>query len=110
MRLFATLAVAGGLALGLALAASQAPAAAPARAVRIANFTFDPVVVQVPVGGTVTWTNADDSPHTVTAVDKSFRSRALDSDERFSFTFTRPGVYSYFCALHPMMTAKVVVG
>ncbi len=53
--------------------------------------------------------NDDDTPHTVRAVDGSFHSKALDTGDRYAFTFTRPGVYSYFCSLHPRMTAKVIV-
>jgi plastocyanin len=66
-------------------------------------------VVTVPVGATVTWVNGDDVPHTVVATDKSFRSKVLDTDDRFSFTFTRAGTYDYFCSIHPHMTGKVVV-
>ena len=77
--------------------------------ITISNFTFGPMEVTIPVGGTVTWVNGDDVPHTVRAVDGSFHSKPLDSDERFSFTFTRPGVYPYFCSIHPKMTAKVTV-
>ena len=101
------LALTAGSAAGAALAAASAPAAAPV--VSIGNFTFGPMTVTVPVGGKVTWVNADDVPHTVMAQDKSFRSKPIDTDERFSFTFTRPGVYSYFCSLHPRMTGKVIV-
>lgn len=85
-------------------------AAAPApNVVTIGNFTFAAPVVTVPVGTTVTWVNGDDVPHTVVATDKSFHSKVLDTDERFSFTFTRAGTYDYFCSIHPHMTGKVVV-
>jgi plastocyanin len=57
----------------------------------------------------VTWINADDSPHTVASNTKLFKSKALDTDDRFSFTFTTPGVYAYFCSVHPHMTGTVVV-
>jgi plastocyanin len=77
--------------------------------VTIGNFTFGPMAVTVPAGATVTWVNEDDVPHTVRAIDGAFHSRALDTDEKFSFTFNTPGVYSYFCSLHPKMTAKVIV-
>ena len=94
-----------------AMAAQPAPAAAaPAGAtVKIDNFVFGPEALTVSVGTTVTWINQDDIPHTVVANDKSFKSKVLDSDERFSFTFTRPGEYGYFCSLHPHMTGKVIV-
>lgn len=77
--------------------------------VGIDNFNFAPKSLSVPVGTTVTWTNRDDVPHTVTSRDKKFSSQALDTDERFTFTFTAPGTYAYFCAIHPIMTAEIVV-
>ena len=92
--------------------AISAPAPAPAPtpvAVHISNFTFGPKAVTVKVGTTVTWTNADDIPHTVVATDKSFRSKVLDTGQSFSFTFTKAGQFAYFCSLHPMMTGKVIV-
>ena len=79
--------------------------------VKIDNFSFTPAVLTVTVGSTVTWTNRDDIPHNV--VDKDdpniFKSKVLDTDEKFSFTFNKTGTYSYFCSLHPKMTGKVVV-
>jgi len=89
-------------------AAPNAPAMA-APAVHIANFTFGPVLLKVRVGQTVTWTNDDDIPHTVTANDHAFKSKVLDTGERFSFTFTRVGLFPYFCSLHPHMTGKIIV-
>ena len=84
---------------------SQGPAA-----VKIDNFSFGPATVDVPAGSTVTWTNRDDVPHVVTSDDnKLFKSQALDTNDRFSFTFTKPGTYNYYCAIHPKMTAKIVV-
>lgn len=77
--------------------------------VKIDNFTFGPVMLTVPVGTTVTWTNKDDIPHTVVSTDGAFKSKVLDTDEKFSFTFTKPGNYPYFCSIHPKMTGKVVV-
>ena len=76
--------------------------------VRIDNFTFSPQQLTVKAGTTVTWTNADDIPHTVTSL-PAFRSKALDTDDKFSFTFTTPGTYNYFCGLHPHMTGSIVV-
>lgn len=93
---------------GLAQAATT-PAATANPTITISNFTFGPMEITVPVGAAVTWLNGDDVPHTVRAIDGTFHSRPLDSDERFSFTFTRAGVYSYFCSIHPKMTAKVIV-
>ena len=60
-------------------------------------------------GTTVTWINADDAPHTVVSSTKLFKSSALDTEDKFSFTFTTPGTYEYFCSLHPHMTGTVVV-
>ena len=79
--------------------------------VKIDNFSFGPATLTVPVGTTVTWTNRDDIPHTVVSTDdaKAFKSKVLDTDERFSFTFDKPGTYPYFCSIHPKMTGKVIV-
>jgi plastocyanin len=102
------LALAGAAALAL-VAAPLAFAQPPAPTVAISNLTFGPQALTVPVGATVTWINQDDLPHTVTAVDKSFRSKPMDTGDKFSFTFAKPGEYAYFCSIHPMMTGKVVV-
>jgi plastocyanin len=77
--------------------------------VKIDNFSFGPTTLTVAAGTTVTWTNRDDIPHTVVSDDKVFKSKVLDTDEKFSFTFTNPGTYPYFCSIHPKMTGKVVV-
>jgi amicyanin len=77
--------------------------------VKIDNFSFGPATLTVAAGTTVTWTNRDDIPHTVVSDDKAFKSRVLDTDEKFSYTFTKPGTYGYFCSIHPKMTGKVVV-
>ena len=90
------------------LAAKASDQSAPAQ-VKIDNFSFGPASVTVAVGTTVTWTNNDDVPHTVVSDDMVFRSKALDTDDKFSYTFTKPGTYSYFCSVHPKMVAKVVV-
>jgi plastocyanin len=76
--------------------------------VTIDNFTFSPPELTVKVGDTVTWTNHDDIPHTVTSAGK-FRSKALDTDNSFSFTFASAGDYKYFCSLHPHMTGMIKV-
>jgi plastocyanin len=88
-------------------AKAQAPAA-PAE-VKIDNFSFTPQTLTVPVGTTVTWTNRDDIPHTVVSSDGVFKSKVRDTDEKFSYTFSKPGTYSYFCSLHPKMTGKILV-
>jgi plastocyanin len=78
--------------------------------VTIDNFSFAPATLTIPAGTEVIWVNHDDIPHTVVSDDKTtFKSRALDTDEKFSFTFTKPGIYTYFCSIHPKMTAKVIV-
>jgi len=79
--------------------------------VKIDNFSFTPVTLTVTAGTTVTWTNRDDIPHTVVSTDdpKTFKSKVMDTDENFSFTFTKPGTYAYFCSVHPKMTGTVVV-
>lgn len=94
-------------ALAAPVPAQPAPAAAT---VKIDNFTFGPQTVTVTAGTTVTWINQDDIPHTVVANDgKSFRSKVLDTGDRFSFTFARPGRFGYFCSIHPHMTGTVLV-
>ncbi|HXJ06523.1 MAG TPA: cupredoxin family copper-binding protein [Candidatus Acidoferrum sp.] len=77
--------------------------------VKIDNFSFGPAAITVSAGTTVTWTNRDDIPHTVVSTEKVFKSKVLDTDEKFSFTFTKAGEYPYFCSIHPKMTGKVVV-
>ena len=78
-------------------------------AVNIDNFVFGPQTITVPVGATVTWTNKDDIPHTSVSTDGVFKSKVLDTDEKFSYTFTKAGTYPYYCTIHPKMTGKVVV-
>lgn len=77
--------------------------------VKIDNFSFTPPTLTIPAGTKVTWVNADDIPHTVVADDKTFKSKVLDTDEAFTYTFAQPGTYSYFCSVHPKMTAKIIV-
>ena len=92
------------------LAMSPGDKSASAATVKIDNFSFGPANITIPAGTTVTWTNSDDVPHVVTSDDnKMFKSKALDTEDRFSFTFTKPGTYNYYCAIHPKMTARVVV-
>jgi len=86
--------------------ATPAPAAA---AVTIDNFTFKAPLVTVKPGTIVTWTNGDDIPHTVVSRDVLFKSKVLDTGDRFSFTFAKPGQFGYFCSLHPHMTGTIVV-
>jgi plastocyanin len=109
MNLTSTLvlgAMAGFFAGGIGMAS---PARAAKIEVTIDNFTFTPQQITVKAGDTVTWTNHDDIPHTVTSTTKVFNSTALDTDDKFAFTFVTPGSFSYFCALHPHMTGSIVV-
>ncbi len=82
---------------------------APATQVTIDNFTFGPDTLTIPVNSTVTWVNKDDIPHTVVATDGAFRSRAIDTDQTFSFKFDKPGTYTYYCSVHPKMVGKIIV-
>jgi plastocyanin len=101
--------VAGVLGCATGISLGAAFAGADDGAVKIDNFTFTPKSVTVKAGTTVTWTNQDDIPHTVTSTTKQFRSKALDTDDKFTFTFSTPGTYDYFCSLHPKMTGTIVV-
>ena len=98
--------------LGLAVAATILLGTVSARAeehkVTIDNFTFTPAQLTVKIGDTVTWTNHDDIPHTVVSAGK-YRSKTMDTDGTFSFTFTSAGDYKYFCSLHPHMTGMIKV-
>ncbi len=115
-------ALAGTLALSTfllpaALPAAQAESPSPpvtvtkvaSPQIRIENFQFNPTTVTVPVGTTVTWTNDDGTLHTVTSTTKVFSSAGLDEGGVYSYTFTNPGTYTYFCKLHPHMTGTIVV-
>ena len=100
-----------GSTVSLAIAAallSSTRARAEDTKVNIDNFTFEPNQLSVKVGTTVTWKNRDDIPHTVVSAGK-FRSKTLDTDDSFSFTFTSAGDYKYFCSLHPHMTGMIKV-
>jgi len=84
----------------------QAPASTAE--VKIDNFSFGPQTLTVAVGTTVTWINRDDIPHTVVSNNGVFKSKVLDTDDKFSYTFSKAGDYQYFCSIHPKMTGKVV--
>jgi plastocyanin len=110
----ALLAAALGAATATILAAvvipTSAQTAAPESAVSIDNFTFAPANLTVKAGTTVTWTNRDDIPHGIASSNNAFKkSKALDTDDAYSFTFTTPGSYQYFCYLHPHMVGTIVV-
>jgi plastocyanin len=112
-----TLTLGSGWAIGLSGAYQSAPAAASAATTQsaaaprleIKQFRFSQPALTVPVGATVTWVNRDDDAHTVTSDDGRFTSAGLDRGEQFTHQFTAPGTYAYHCALHPKMTAKIVV-
>jgi plastocyanin len=86
-----------------------APASAAANPVSITNFAFAPATLTVPVGGTVTWTNRDEEPHTVVAGDGSFHSPGLGTNASYSYTFPTAGSFDYVCSIHPFMHGTVVV-
>ena len=96
------------LAAAVALALSLPADAAEPDGVTISNFAFAPAILTVTPGAKVTWTNKDEEPHTVVSAG-TFKSPALDTDDKFSFTFDQPGTYKYFCSVHPHMIGTVVV-
>ena len=98
-----------GLGAGAGHVAASAQQKPDTMEVKVDNFTFGPAELTVKVGTTITWTNRDDIPHTVVSTDKVFKSKVMDTDEKFSFTFSTPGTFPYFCSIHPKMTGKVVV-
>jgi plastocyanin len=77
--------------------------------VRVDNFTFAPATLSVPVNSTVSWLNKDDVPHIIASNDGLFKSKALDTDDKYSYTFTKVGTYPYYCSIHPKMVGKIVV-
>jgi plastocyanin len=97
--LAAALVLIGGTSLGLAEEAKVA----------IDNFAFTPAELTVKPGTTVTFENHDDIPHLVVAADGAYRSKALDTNDKFSIAFDKPGDYAYFCGLHPHMKGKIIV-
>lgn len=96
------------IAVAAVLASQMSAARCDDTKVTIDNFTFSPAELTVKVGTTVTWKNQDDIPHTVVSAGK-FKSKALDTDDSYSFTFTAAGDYKYFCSLHPHMTGMIKV-
>jgi plastocyanin len=92
-----------------AFLALGAVSAEEANVVTIDNFVFTPPDLTVPVGTTVKWVNHDDIPHSVVEKTKAFRSKALDTDDSYSMTFTSAGAFDYFCGLHPHMVGKIIV-
>jgi len=99
----------GTVAVGQKNLLASAQQKAETTEVKIDNFSFGPATLTVPVGTSVTWTNRDDIPHTVVSTEGAFKSKVLDTDEKFAYTFSKAGTYPYFCSIHPKMTGKVIV-
>jgi plastocyanin len=98
-----------GAILAFGAVAAQDATKKDANEITIDNFTFTPKELTVAVGTTVRWVNHDDIPHTVVEKNTTFRSKALDTDDSYSFTFTSAGTFDYFCGLHPHMVGQVIV-
>jgi len=94
---------------GVSAASAQGAAKSQEVVVKIDNFSYMPHDITVTVGTTIIRVNNDDIPHTVVSTTDLFKSKALDTDDKFSFKFDKPGTYDYFCSIHPKMTAKVIV-
>jgi amicyanin len=108
----ATWAPAGRSGHGTAAGQMAQPVAVAAQAgprIEITKHKFSRPTLTVPAGTTVTWLNRDDDLHTVVSTTLAFKSAGLETDEAYSYKFTKPGVYEYFCTLHPLMTGKVIV-
>jgi plastocyanin len=109
MMTFARTLPLGEIILLVAVALVTSPVRAADTEVKIDNFTFNPQQITIKADTTVVWTNGDDIPHMIASKTGIFKSKALDTDDKFSFTFATPGTYPYFCALHPHMTGTIVV-
>ena len=91
-------------------AASEQSASSDKYQIKIDNFSFAPATLMVPVGTTATWVNQDDVPHNIRSSEGSIlKSPVMDTDQKFSYTFTKTGAYPYYCGIHPKMTGKVIV-
>ena len=97
------------LASVLLLAQGPAPTAATSATVHIKNFAFHPATLTIAPGTTVRFVNDDGEAHTVTASDKSFDSTGLDTGDAWTHKFSKPGTFTYFCALHPYMKGVIDV-
>jgi plastocyanin len=100
---------AGGRAIAAAGETNAPSTSAQTAEVKIDNFSFTPQTITVKAGTAITWTNQDDIPHTVVSTDQIFKSKTLDTDDKFTTTLTKPGTYPYFCSIHPKMTGTVIV-
>jgi amicyanin len=108
----ATWAPAGQSGPGTGASQKAQPVAVAAQAgprIEITKHKFSLPTLTVPAGTTVTWLNRDEDVHTVVSTTQAFRSGGLETDDAYSYKFTKPGVYQYFCTLHPLMTGKVIV-
>jgi plastocyanin len=101
----------GALALVLITSvwARAQPTPAPGPRIEIRGHKYSPATITVPVGATIAWVNHDDEVHTVFSTTQAFTSPAIETDETYSHTFSKPGTYTYFCTLHPLMTGLVTV-
>jgi plastocyanin len=90
-------------------AVSTSPVRAADMEVNIDNFAFTPMEFTVKAGTTIVFHNRDDIPHSVVGSKGEFHSKALDTDDSFSFTFAKAGTYAYSCGLHPRMQGKITV-
>lgn len=78
--------------------------------VEISNFAFKPNEIRVPAGARIVWVNRDEEPHVVVSTSGAFKpSPALDTDDTYAAVLAKPGTYTYFCSIHPMMVGKIVV-
>jgi|SRR5947209_3682341 len=80
-----------------------------AQEIHVDNFSFGPSALTVTANSTVSWVNKDDVPHVIASTDGLFKSKALDTDDKYTYTFSKPGTYSYFCSIHPKMVGKIIV-
>lgn len=99
---------------GIAGSASAADALPPKGAkvyqVAIHNFAFEPKTITVTAGTYVVWVNRDEEPHVVTSAGALFASsKALDTDDTHAVMFSKPGTYTYYCSIHPMMVGTIIV-
>ena len=95
--------------VGAMLAFGAVAAQDATNVITIDNFTFSPKELTVAVGTTIKWVNHDDIPHTVVEKQTTFRSKVLDTDDSYSYTFTSAGAFDYFCGLHPHMVGQITV-
>ena len=97
-----------GPVIGALLAFGAVAAQGATNVITIDNFTFSPKELTVAVGTTIKWVNHDDIPHTVVEKQTTFRSKLLDTDDTYSYTFTSAGAFDYFCGLHPHMVGQII--